>query len=913
MKGNILSTIGACLSALFLFQTSTFSATIYVNHAAVGANNGTSWANAYTSLNTALTAAVNGDEVWVAQGVYKPSQTFDFNGDAVLEAREVTFTIPGGVILYGGFIGTEALVSERNLATNLTILSGDIDNNDLNADADFIAETTSDIVGNNAYHVLFTNNVNNTTRVDGFIITAGSANSATPLNSFDPNLDGGGWYNLLSSPAYSSSPGIYNTSFQGNYATSEGGAFFNFSAPTGGTILSVIENCTFTGNKSNNTAGAIYLGSFQPGNYQPQILNCWFENNEAFRRGGAIYLVGDHSTIENSTFINNSATAISPDNSTLPGSGGAVNLVVSNASFVECMFEGNHATGNPTGAYEGGGGGAVHISTNEPQTNDHGASEPRFVGCGFYSNLASDNTGAWGGAIVHLCDGGMLNPSYINCVFYDNEAQNHGGAIANFIRVISTPEGYIPVLSPQITNCTFTENHALQRGGAIYNDGQVTPDGQVLQSSLVNSILWNNTAGVEGPEIYNDGEQSISYSLIQGSGGSGGGWDTDLGTDGGNNIDEDPEFVDAAVPKGGDNLPATNDDGLRLSAGSPAINEGNNAAPGLAGITTDYRGQTRILSSVVEIGAYEYTGIVVPDFDFLWLENWWDFIDPNPCLTCPPPWAFLLLERVFPTPEFVWKEKAQFYVDGENAYITGEIVNRKLPNSSFKVNIKLEKQVDWETWKSQGGTWFAITPEAYRTAKSEHANWKFWSLSAESYIEATGDIQGKIYLKPLVTKPKTGFQIGKGANSLDSDLGIGGYFTISGQVKVKGKYTRLYGIGSMNVDAIPCEGGCVPERIESPIADLKTFDDFENSVNTGVGLFPVPANNTLTIIADSDDKQYQISIADLAGRVKYTANWSSSEGDFKVMLDDFDSGIYVLHLISADGENIVKKFIVDKE
>ena len=102
------------------------AATIYVNYAATGSNTGASWANAYTSLQSALTVAVSGDEIWVAKGTYYPSSDHGLGG-----VRYKHFRMINGVAIYGGFAGTENGVSERTNfgvgQTNETILSGNTD------------------------------------------------------------------------------------------------------------------------------------------------------------------------------------------------------------------------------------------------------------------------------------------------------------------------------------------------------------------------------------------------------------------------------------------------------------------------------------------------------------------------------------------------------------------------------------------------------------------------------------------------------------------------------------------------------------------------------------------------------------------------------------------------------------------
>jgi hypothetical protein len=127
----------------------------YAAPSTVGNADCSSWANACT-LQTALSGAVSGDEIWVKQGVHYP----DTSG--LSDPRTATFTLKNGVAVYGGFAGTETSRDQRNWQANLTILSGDIDRNDTNTDGNNIAETWNDIQGFNAYHVVTGNGLDNT-------------------------------------------------------------------------------------------------------------------------------------------------------------------------------------------------------------------------------------------------------------------------------------------------------------------------------------------------------------------------------------------------------------------------------------------------------------------------------------------------------------------------------------------------------------------------------------------------------------------------------------------------------------------------------------------------------------------------------------------------------------------------------
>jgi hypothetical protein len=92
-----------------------FSApTAYVDKTASGVNDGTSWENAYTDLQQALSAVVSG-EIWGAAGSYEPGAT-----------RADTFQLKNNVALYGGFDGTEDTLDQRDPSIHQTILNGDL-------------------------------------------------------------------------------------------------------------------------------------------------------------------------------------------------------------------------------------------------------------------------------------------------------------------------------------------------------------------------------------------------------------------------------------------------------------------------------------------------------------------------------------------------------------------------------------------------------------------------------------------------------------------------------------------------------------------------------------------------------------------------------------------------------------------
>jgi hypothetical protein len=152
---------------------------------------GSTW-GAPCALQTALSNTVSGDEIWVANGIYTPTMGI---------TRNATFQMVAGTALYGGFAMTETARDQRNWATHVVTLSGDLLGND---GANF---TNCD---DNSYHVII--GANNAT-LDGVTVANGYASTV------GANLGmGGGLYNQNVSGFT-----LNNAIFRDNYAEYSGG------------------------------------------------------------------------------------------------------------------------------------------------------------------------------------------------------------------------------------------------------------------------------------------------------------------------------------------------------------------------------------------------------------------------------------------------------------------------------------------------------------------------------------------------------------------------------------------------------------------------------------------------------------------------------------------------------------------
>ena len=254
------------LVSVALASQAAAGATIYVDDSAPGIfPDGSSWLFAYISLQDALWTAANGDEIRVAQGIYKPTTGSD---------RTASFQLIDGVTLRGGYAGYEAANPDaHDIILYATILSGDIG--------------TPDDKNDNSHHVLTADiSVGPTAILEGFTITGGNAYGSAQNY-------GGGMLNFQGSPT------VIHCTFNCNSAD-VGGGMFSYAC-SGLTVT----GCIFNGNSAGVKGGGMFSNG---GN--PAVTNCTFSGNTG-NNGGAIHVVmSSNTTVTNCILWGNTAPQI---------------------------------------------------------------------------------------------------------------------------------------------------------------------------------------------------------------------------------------------------------------------------------------------------------------------------------------------------------------------------------------------------------------------------------------------------------------------------------------------------------------------------------------------------------------------------------------------------------------------------
>ena len=538
--------------------------TIYVNANATGANNGSSWGNAFTALQSALDLAKTGDEIWVARGSYRPTAVnpLDIQLGNGSDLRAKTFFLKDGVHVFGGFAGSETTRSERNTQANPTILSGDFAEND----GWPVTTSNKNSYSENAYHVVFAYRLNSKTVLDGFTVTGGYAgpNPTAIPDDYDPWSDphacGGGV------ASYGSNLWIENCAIKRNAALMGGGGLFADS-------------------------GNVNIGGLQllvRSNKRVDIRSTVFKENTVpdYRLNGGIFyvfggggaLVGDSYTarLYEVEFISNSAP-----------NGGALTMyrreqasTAASASAYRCLFYGNQALCSPDdpqspGAWvTDGQGGAIHVTHYAKLAIDS---------CAFISNEASSNGysvnadqeiryGGNGGAF-DVTEGGNVKVS--NSGFIRNKAGWAGGAMD-----VGTYFEPASATSLEIYFCTVYENQARWSGGLGNYKSSVSGYGNIFYKNwrTFGSGNYNdlgNTTQVSSKSYIK--ESVFTYYDYFDSDGQ---LDGNIGKNYFIGGEELPNiFSDPSNPAGLDGDWGTADDGFVLTSGSLPLDKVNSPLP----------------------------------------------------------------------------------------------------------------------------------------------------------------------------------------------------------------------------------------------------------------------------------------------------------------------------------------------
>lgn len=470
---------------------------IRVKRDAIGANNGTSWPNAYKELTDALANAEAGDQIWITGDRYYPTRGTD---------RSASFMLKSGISIYGQFEGTENSVQERTFRTTVTTqLSGDIGR----------AFDSTD----NSYHIVRGENISNVL-LDHIRILDGNANG-TSLDdkkgaglylSFSGNVvysidcqfvlvgqctadtEGGAAYIACKQEA-DCRFNFYATSFDRSRANLGGGLFLDLDKGKCLMQTTYFSGCRYS--EARESGGGVYIRNAQKSRIEWRNGSNNFEvfsiqDCKSLVKGGGLYLISSDSSTAKFNWKQESGLGIENNQS---GNGGGAYIESLSSADNDLSFEGLQLDGNVASGNDCKGGVFSNNATS-------GKSVLKFRNCPYFTVNSLTNNALLNGkgtVIYNTGNNGLSGLSFTNCNFRDNKnLVGSGGVIYN--------EDNNAVIS--FLRCDASNLLASQDGGFAYMNG-----GHLRMDSC--TVTRKSTIGGTGGFIFfkaNEGQHELSIA-----------------------------------------------------------------------------------------------------------------------------------------------------------------------------------------------------------------------------------------------------------------------------------------------------------------------------------------------------------------------------------------------------------------
>lgn len=292
--GNVRSLQGQPDIGPYEFAGPEINEVVFVNDKATGTNNGSTWGNAFTRLQDALTRCQNCPavkEVWVARGTYYPDEGAGIQNNN----RFATFAPRAHLKMYGGFGGFETNRNFRFLGNpGHSILDGNI------------TQSNFEVLQSNK--VVTLENLPGDFVLDGFMIRNGFTNTILPerdakgsglfINNCGPITVANCYLQnntAPSAPALSitgSNANLTNCVIRNNRTTSNNGAVWNDNAAPS------FIHCTIA---NNSITGSDFIVMHNSNGAAPQIINSIIRGTSPAVRGGTVTVL--HSMVQNPTVL----------------------------------------------------------------------------------------------------------------------------------------------------------------------------------------------------------------------------------------------------------------------------------------------------------------------------------------------------------------------------------------------------------------------------------------------------------------------------------------------------------------------------------------------------------------------------------------------------------------------------------